>query len=590
MGAGRLMAARESDDGFSLIELVVAMVIIAIVLTSLAVVQTRAMVTIAQAKERQQATAIANQTLEQLRALPWDTLKKGLSSAYPASTDPNVSSGRLRPPATPAINEALIVSTDQAINGTATPLSTTGGSNVQSISDPETPGRVFTVRSYVTEGAYGVNGPRNLTVIVSWVRRGDGQARTVIARSAAYAPSGGCGGTENQPFLGACQAFFTAEAGSTGVSITISAAQFVEEAASPDPTDVGPWTILDGMAEDEVAASLTSIGGSVTSEQATTAKARAVLGGLQTAAGGTVLFGSGMTAVDLVASDEVSTSYPLNPSPITSMGSAVTRTLTGTNGQFTITVPSGMSSQVRSGMTAGCSTPGAGIACSRSDATGSGALEARFTVGPAETVLASVSGSTSAAWSGRFITTAGVATTGCTALSDTGCNSSFASQSAGTTVIGGGPAWDGGGAPSGLVRITSYATSVRSEYGAGQLNVTPTATRSGSVQWWNGSSYQTFALGPTTNVTQTIGPIIRSGGGATVRAIGTLSVLPATVARSNADPLCRAEGCSLEASVPPITISMTYFVEVGAERTAFTVVTSLGGPRSASSYKAAPIG
>src|SRR5674476_1360122 len=44
-----------------------------------------AMVTIAEAKERQQATALASQTLEQLRALPWDTLKKGLSSSFPAT-------------------------------------------------------------------------------------------------------------------------------------------------------------------------------------------------------------------------------------------------------------------------------------------------------------------------------------------------------------------------------------------------------------------------------------------------------------------------------------------------------------------------
>src|SRR5665648_1192881 len=68
---------RPDDEGFTLVELIVAMFVIAIILTSLAMVQTRAMVTIAQAKERQQATALANQTLEQLRALPWDTLKKG---------------------------------------------------------------------------------------------------------------------------------------------------------------------------------------------------------------------------------------------------------------------------------------------------------------------------------------------------------------------------------------------------------------------------------------------------------------------------------------------------------------------------------
>jgi len=68
------------DDGFSLVELVVAMAIISGVLLGLVTLQTKAMVTIAQAKERQQATAIANEVLEQLRALPWNSITKGPAS------------------------------------------------------------------------------------------------------------------------------------------------------------------------------------------------------------------------------------------------------------------------------------------------------------------------------------------------------------------------------------------------------------------------------------------------------------------------------------------------------------------------------
>lgn len=585
----RGVSVRGDDDGFTLVELIVAMFVIGVILASLAMVQTRAMVTIAQAKERQQASAFANATLEQLRALPWDTLKKGVSNTYPSGTDPNVSAGRLRPPAATAIDELIVVSASQATNGTAAPLAMTGGSNVQTVSDPETPGRTFTIRSYVTQGV-SATGPINLTVIINWNRRGDGRTQTVIARSTAYSPSGGCGGTNNQPFLASCQAFYSAEAGVGPASVTVSGTQPVPAGQSPDPTLTGPWPILTGVDTDSVMVALGTVGGSLSSEQSTTTRALTTGSGLSASWLGTSLAEVGMVEGDLSASNDISGSYPLNPTPLSAVGSAASRNLTGTNGSLSVGVPASVGTTARAGITGGCTTPGAGVACSRGESTGSGALTASLTVGASTINLSTLNASTTSAWSGRYVATAGTSTTGCTALSGTGCAASGAQQTVGTTTVGSGVAWDGGAAPSGLVTISNYQAEVRTQYGTNQLTAAPTATRQGSISWWNGTGYTVQALSPSTNATMILGTTTYAvPGGGTVRAVGSVSVLPAQTTRTNPVAACTSKGCSLEVTMPAVTVAVTYTVTTAAGTSAFTVVTSLGAPRSASSYKAAPI-
>lgn len=578
----------DREAGFTLIELLVAIFVIAIILTSLALVQTRAMVTIAQAKERQQATAIANATLEQLRSLPWDTLKKGVSSLYPSVTDPNVSSGRLRPPSMPAINELIVVSATQSTTGTAAPLALTGGTNVQTVSDPETPGRTFTVRSYVTQGA-SATGPINLTVITTWNRRGDGRLQTVVARSVAYSPSGGCGGTNNQPFLGACQAFYSAEAGVGPASITLSGTQPVPVGQSPDPTLAGPWPIVTGADTDALMVGLAAVGGSLSSEQSTTTRTLTTGSGLTASWLGAPLVETGFTVGDLSASNDVSSTYPQDPPSSTSSGGSASRTVNGTDGSVTVTLPAGVSTTRRAAIGAGCVTPGAGIACSRAETSGGGALAARLDLPSTVLNLATVSAGTAYAWSGRYVTTAGTSTTGCTTLNGTGCTAAGARHTVGTVTVGSGVSWDGGAAPTGLVTITGYASEVRTEYGTAQLSATPTRSRQGTISWWNGTGYQTLSLSATTDASLILGTTTYTApSGTSVRTVGSVTVLPATTTRSNADPNCRTSGCSLEVTMPAVTVSVTYTVTGPAGESAFTVATSLGAPRTTSAFKAAP--
>ena len=74
----RLRGGGTAEGGFSLIELVLATGVLAMVMSSLAFLGTSAFTDAAVARSRQTATGLASQALEQVRALPYDTVSQGL--------------------------------------------------------------------------------------------------------------------------------------------------------------------------------------------------------------------------------------------------------------------------------------------------------------------------------------------------------------------------------------------------------------------------------------------------------------------------------------------------------------------------------
>lgn len=78
-----------SEEGFSLIELVMASLVLFIVLGSLSYVLINSLVDTAYASQRNTATNLANQTVEEVRALPFSTLEGGMV-ASDLSGDANV--------------------------------------------------------------------------------------------------------------------------------------------------------------------------------------------------------------------------------------------------------------------------------------------------------------------------------------------------------------------------------------------------------------------------------------------------------------------------------------------------------------------
>src|SRR5207247_3371262 len=91
----RLRSRVRSEGGFTLIELMVAVGIMLVALLALAYTATIGFSDIALARQRQSASGRANQTMEQMRALPFDVLKKGPHNAdLTPGSDPDITGGR----------------------------------------------------------------------------------------------------------------------------------------------------------------------------------------------------------------------------------------------------------------------------------------------------------------------------------------------------------------------------------------------------------------------------------------------------------------------------------------------------------------
>ncbi|AEI12313.1 prepilin-type N-terminal cleavage/methylation domain-containing protein [Cellulomonas gilvus] len=577
------------DSGFTLMELIVAMMIIGGVLLGLAAIQTSALVSTQQTRQRTLGTAVTNQVMEQLRALPWNTLNKGLRSGFAtaAGGDPNVAGSRLRPVADASIDEPLVQSTDQET--TKAPLSGGGGSNLTRTRNPEAPGVVFTSRAYVTRSATGTD-VLTLTVITTWRPSHRADERHVVVRSRAYAPDGGCGDAANQPYLGACQALFAANAGASGAEITVTAA-FGGHAS--DPAVDASTPILPGSATTVASLRAGTAGVGLSAQQSTSVESSALHAGGALTTGGDPApsVTTGGQKSDTQASNDVGSAgaAPVDPAAVTSFGTAgslalgsgaMTMSLTpGSNGRATVDATT-----VRA-----CATGiAAGQPCASSALVAAAPTSASLTVGTSTFVLSSISPSTSSSFGGRFSSAPGAAAIGCTTLTGPGCAAAGVTRSLGTVQVGSGP-WSGGAASSGLVQVTSYTDATRVERGLSQRTNPAVTSRSGTVRYWNGSSYTTLSLSGTTNTTVSTGSVTWTGGGRTITATGTVSVTPSSSLATAADPAgCTGEGCSISAETGAVSLAVHYRIETASGVSAFVVTTSLGAARASAGFKAAP--
>ena len=92
MGGGAV--APGTDDGFTLIEAAMATLVLIVAVLSLTTVLVNSLTDTTFGRQRNAATNLANQTVEELRALPWTAIEQGMSSTdVSQSSDPNVISG-----------------------------------------------------------------------------------------------------------------------------------------------------------------------------------------------------------------------------------------------------------------------------------------------------------------------------------------------------------------------------------------------------------------------------------------------------------------------------------------------------------------
>lgn len=584
------------DAGFSLVELVVTMVVIGSVLLTLALLQTRALVSTTEAKQRQQATAIGNQVLEQLRSLPYDALAKGMNPAA-LSGDPNIVGGRFRPAANPAINEVPVATSTGVTN--LPPLAGTGGTNLSSVADSATSSVTFSARAYTTRAAAStVDSPLWLSVVVTWSSSvTSGETRSAIFRSKAFAPTG-CLSTTNRPFSGPCQAYLYGNAAVEGGQLSVS-----------NPVSGSP--VLDGATATSAALSLPDAGSGVASEQSNSVQGRIVTSGAQTSVGD-VVTSAGAQEDSTLAGDDVGTSAaPLTDTTDLSQSSSPL-VLDGTSATLTLTPSS--SDSLRSSSTAEaagttCSdlagTAMSGQPCASSTALQGGVASAvvdlealggrdlpAFDLGRVQAPT-----TTSAAWVGRYVAAAG--TTRCLVLTGPGCVAAGARRALGTTVVGGLPAGSAGDTVpalvDGLVKVTGYTATAVVESGPSSTSVAASLSRSGTVRYWNGTGYTDVTLGTSTSTTVTLGTAAGTylTGSATplsVAVTGTLTVKPGSTTATTASAACTT-ACTKEAAMPSVSVVLSYVVSSGgAPVLSFDVSADLGESIASTSYQAAPSG
>lgn len=563
----------EADDGFSLIELVVAMAIIGGVLLGLVALQTRAMVTVSHAKERQQSTAVANLVLESLRALPWAVVSNGsLGSAIPAD-DPYVSGGKLTVPGEPITGEPIV------LNGATTPplseilagspLLGPDGTNVTRHIDPAT-GREFTARSYVTESALG-NGELNLTVIIEWTNS-SGESKSTIVRSTIFNTRDGCGSSGNKPFATACQDFYSADAGSTAPSISISGAL-----PNGEDGDGTPNPILSGATENEVVLSPASLGVEIDAAQSSTVRTQLSHGSLtvfdldgdqiRREAGDTV----GVTSSDSVTSDrprDMTVSLPsksLGTHTVNGGNAKLVLSTSARRGSGTVHTSTQCESWALAGQPCGFAALERTTDTLKLEIDGTTIPLLEIEQNPVRVETARFNGGMSVPGSTEF----------CEKVEGSGCIQSRVSQGQFNLLM-----------PK-VVEIRGGLESGSSS-GHSQIDRRASVARNGNYKaLWDGGP-QGFLTGNGFNLESEESFEIYSSGSTTVTADASISTADANVTESEADPECRDNACTLKGAAQAVIVSVTYNIDSGGSKSAFSVNVTVGAADSKSSYKASP--
>lgn len=573
------------DDGFTLVELLVVMVILGGCLLGLLAVQTSALRSVTLAKERQQATALTTRTMEQLRALPYDTVTAGLKTTDLAG-DANINDlGRLQPVGYPhSINEQLVTGASAA----QAPLFP----HCQQEATTLVRGVQYRVCSYVTLVSATAGDTTKgywLTVITTW-SSGASQAttKTVSTRSQLFSPTG-CLGTATRPFSGPCQAFHdgTATTQPGGLEVTGTVAGSPVVAGSP---------LTSGRV------TLPLVSASVQSQQVVSVQATAQTSGAGMANGtspepvtGQLTASTGAFTDPDAASGAVPTSSSVtqSSSPLSQAGGGGTVTMTpGANdsGASVSTTRAIAASQCLD-VAGNAVTSGEACASSRlTPPTGSQSLALTYGQAIPLGSFAPASPSvTSRAFVSRYLSPGGAY---CGTTSGSGCIAAATSRTLGTAVLGGLPT--GATRPAAftgaMVTVSGYSDSARSAAGIGAE--APTASRGGTLSYWNGTGYSPLVtLTPTLNAGYNLGTLTASystdAGPVTVTMTGSITVGAGGVAAPTGPASCQPEPCVRSSSSGTLTASVDYVLTRGTTELArFTTTLNPGASSARTTYRA----
>lgn len=593
------------EDGFTLVELIVTMAVISTVLLGLLGVQMSALSTVTLSRERQQATDLANRTMEQLRALPYAIVTGGLlnSDATPALDSSIVSVAgvlRYKPAHQTAIDEILV--TRAATNcPDPDPVSPPAADcppvplfpHVQSGTGVTRIGNVaFRVATYVTlvsstpadttQGYW-------LSVDVSWSSaRSQGRTMRVSDRSQVYSPTG-CLSTSTHPFSGPCQAYFDAAASSTPSGISLVAPAATGSAVPGNPLQSA---YLDAPGLSAIVQSEQIVS---TQSASVAARTRVTKDGIETPSGGMAASTGGTTdpatgestapadaahsqSQDVVSVAGPNSAFVLDRGAGTVRAASTTKAVAVTDGCRTVDDVSVTSSEV----------------CSSGTAVQAGALTAWLSYGQSFQLASIGAGpAPSRALAARFTSAGGPH---CASTSGVGCIAADTARSFGSVMVGGVP--EGAVLPDGtpladdvaMVSVSGHTTRATAESGVGAAQ--PTASRAGTLTYRGGST--SIDLSTAAEQILPLQPLDFSypgpSGTVDVTMSGDVTIAGKIVPAPSAGT-CTPDPCGLEASSGSVLASVTYVLRSGGTPLGrFTVTVDLGASNAKTSYRGASSG
>jgi type II secretory pathway pseudopilin PulG len=550
--ASRWLRQRHADDeaGFTLLELVLACGVLALVLASLAYTGTMAFADAAISRHRTSAASLANEALEQVRALPYNKVALGLSTTDIATgADPAITSsgGVYR-----FDGERIPNGNNEAIAPLVPHQAT------RTLDDMD-----FTVSVYVTYlGDDITSRALRVTVRVSWespLRAG--VQKFVDAQTVVYSPSGGtggCGSNATHPFAAPCQPFLYSNTSSGEGAISFSAFA---------------GTAIEGVDLAEATLYLPTQDTNMAIEQVQTASATARTSGVrlrQSSDGSTQ--SSGRSLADAATDSDPSQPKPAHDSSSAGPQASAVIQLSGSGNSIQLTSAAGDTATARATMAAGGTNTCPNSAnppvnqtdlqpCANATSVQGGAMTAQLNLNSlGSAVLASIgtAATSSAGFSNRDITPQA---TSCTTTSDDGCIHASQRSSVGTVAIGGLPSVLQSLAPLGfdyLLKLTGFSRTVTAEAGYG--NADPSVTNGGTIQYWNGFGYTSVAVASGASATIPIANVVVTNG-LTSTTIGMTAVVRSggTTSGPCASPCANAEA----RAESPIVGDIRYTVVVG---------------------------
>ena len=561
-----------AQDGLTIIEMAVAFGIMFISLLALARTATVAFSDTANSRQRQTGNQLANQLLEQVAALPWETLQKGLATED-LSTD--------------TANIVSCAGTYRYLDCTGEEIAHTPGlSDVAPLvphmgtvdpEDPEDEGLVGTYswRVYVTKASDAPSaGGYRVIAIVDWEDRArQGLRSEVEVQTIRYSPSG-CVDDATHTVTGPCSPYFYGT-GRAGGGTVVTTGTWAEGDA---PFDLLSMTLLSQTADAQLE-NVFKVEGDVSLPTLTS-----IIGGVE--------------SVESEATASAADTDPATPAGTYSTGSVNTSAgktiqLNDSGNKLTLSYGSGSSGSSTSATAAGsaqpCNLQVDGKACGFSEGTQSGAMTQTIDLkDPGFATLVSV---------GTSSTPVTTYVRRSVPPGENGLIRETVTWNIPEIRVGGIPSAINPPGPPGAwqgywARLSGFSATAVAEAGTG--TAAPTVTiNGGTIQTWHGGGYNSYSIcapasapcsAPTAGGSAMLSTVSKKTGGQQVDISGEVGWESSTVDDPAVSGTTRGEAKATIGS--PFVVEMRYVVTDGGETVAdLTIQVTAGRSEASTRYQ-----